>query len=87
MGAWKYIDNVLAIIAAIQGYLIHKDEGRLVRGIARALWEAIEETVGVQGMAGLDRLKVLAAVEALVAALGPAFGWEPEQPEDDGLPF
>lgn len=81
--AWKYIDEVVTIRAAISAYTSHRDERRLARDIARAIYSAVADARGADNMAGVDKTEAVDAVDALVKAFGPAFGLDDEDAVDD----
>jgi hypothetical protein len=81
--AWKYLDNIVAAIAAIQAYMSHKQEARLAKALARTVYEAVEESIGPDKMGRVDKYELIEAVGAVVEALEPAFGLDNDDESDD----
>lgn len=74
MNVWDYIGPLTQILGAIQSYTSHKDERKLARDLARALYEAVAAVRGHDNMAGVDKAEAVNAVDAVMKAFGPAFG-------------
>lgn len=81
---WKYLDNVVALLASISAFGVHRDPRILAREIARNLYEAVEETLGTGNMGGVDKTAAVDAVDALIKAFGPAFGLRGVDTDGDG---
>ena len=83
--AWKYLDDIVVLLAAIQSYMVHRDVRQLARDIAKALYNAVQDARGSDNMAGVDKGEAVDAVDSVIKAFGPAFGLDIEEavPDDD----
>ena len=78
-----YLDNVMNLTSAIMAFTVHQDPSTLARKISKEIYEAVEESIDEDLSDVIDKRKLIDAIEAVVDAFEPLFGFKAIDNNDD----